>query len=207
MKKLCYLIFVSFWVLAIAAQGMGRETGRASGTGEKGSAIAGKPHKARAARSNGGAGVVGVVTGFNAEGKVISVRGGGRTISFDASNPMLKGFRRLEDVKAGSFVAIAYTAGGLRITKASLIGGGSKEPDFNESGGKAAAKKTGRKSMRVQMKGTGFRDVDENKDGKVTPVELSVVCKELTMKQFREYDRDGDGCLNETEFRAVTRDR
>ena len=57
------------------------------------------------------------------------------------------------------------------------------------------------------MKGSGFRDVDENKDGKVTPVELSVVLKDLTMGQFKGYDRDSDGFLNESEFRAATKGR
>ena len=183
MKKLFCFAVIALWVLAMAQPGV-----------------------ASAARSGGG-GFVGVVTGIGADAKVISVRGGGKTVSFDASNPVLKGFRKLEDVKRGTTVSIAYTAQGVRIMRASLAGGGSTGPAVKEPVAKAAAKKTGLRGARVHVKGTGFRDVDENKDGKVTAVELSVIYKDLTMMQFKEYDKNGDGALSESEFRAATGER
>jgi Ca2+-binding EF-hand superfamily protein len=52
---------------------------------------------------------------------------------------------------------------------------------------------------------TSFRDIDNNKDGKITPIELCVIVPDLTLQKFKEYDKNKDGCLNESEFNAVKR--
>ncbi len=48
-----------------------------------------------------------------------------------------------------------------------------------------------------------FGTVDNNKDGKISPVELCVVIQDLTMEEFRSYDTNGDGFLDQKEFKRV----
>lgn len=48
-----------------------------------------------------------------------------------------------------------------------------------------------------------FKDVDNNKDGRISPVELAAVINDLTMHDFKKYDRNGDGYLDEAEYRMV----
>lgn len=50
-----------------------------------------------------------------------------------------------------------------------------------------------------------FGTVDNNKDGKISPVELCAVVPDLTMEEFRTYDRSGDGSLDKAEFLNVRR--
>ena len=140
--------------------------------------------------------------GLDTTGRTISVRGRGRTVTFDASNPVLRPGQKLEDFRMGSYVAVSYTSNGIRIARSSKKEAGSVEVSEAPAPGRRAARS---KAPRVRMKGTGFVDVDENKDGKITPVELSVVLGGLTMEQFKTYDRNGDGCLSEAEYRAVPR--
>ena len=59
------------------------------------------------------------------------------------------------------------------------------------------------KIQRIRTRGSGFDDVDANKDGKVNPVELSVIVPNLTMEQFKGFDKNSDGTLNRSEFRTV----
>ena len=48
--------------------------------------------------------------------------------------------------------------------------------------------------------GESFENVDIKKDGKITPVELSIVIKDLTMEQFRKYDKKHRGYLDKKEY-------
>ncbi len=57
--------------------------------------------------------------------------------------------------------------------------------------------------VKEKVKGTEFKDVDENEDGKISPVELSVIIKNLTIKQFKEYDKNNDGYLDKSEFDTI----
>jgi hypothetical protein len=72
---------------------------------------------------------------------------------------------------------------------------------------KTAAIKTTPVRLRDKPRSSEFRDVDNNKDGKISPVELTVIFPDLTLQQFREYDKNGDGFLDEPEFRAAKRSR
>ncbi len=178
---------------------------------QKGSASPSGPvvlKEKKAVRSRGGHGFAGVVVRLDSEAKTILVKGRGKVVTFDTTNPVLKGFRRMEEIKVGSYVSVAYTGVGIRIAKISKkeasMGGG--EASMERSTGRAAgSKKEGLARMRVKTKGNTFGDVDENKDGKVSAVELSAVVKDLNLKQFKEYDRDGDGYLNEQEYRGVAK--
>ena len=149
MKKLYLVALAVLLGVAVAAQCMGQGHEPTPGIKDEGAAGAAKPPMMIRVKAGGGAAFQGVVTAIDARTRVISVRGKGKTISFDASNPVFKGFRRLEDVKAGNFVAIAYTAKGIRITRTSGKGAGpgelrepariaGKEPGPRETGKRVA---------------------------------------------------------------------
>jgi Ca2+-binding EF-hand superfamily protein len=55
----------------------------------------------------------------------------------------------------------------------------------------------------MKTDGKSFADVDNNKDGKISAIELSVVIPGLTMEQFRQYDKNHDGYLNKAEFEQI----
>ncbi len=48
-----------------------------------------------------------------------------------------------------------------------------------------------------------FADVDNNKDGKISPVELGAVLPSVTIEDFKRYDRNGDGFLDASEYKTV----
>ncbi|OPY68357.1 MAG: EF hand [Syntrophorhabdaceae bacterium PtaU1.Bin034] len=48
-----------------------------------------------------------------------------------------------------------------------------------------------------------FKDADVNKDGKVDAAELTIIMINVTPEKFREYDKNGDGALDEKEFKAA----
>lgn len=187
MKRIGFIALIVAWSAMIVTHGSADEGGS---------------RKAGAEKKRGG-NYSGVVARVDLEAKTITVKSGGKVVTFDASNPTFKGYGGLENIKTGNYAAVSYTAGGVRIAKSAKISGESgvirEKP--------VIAKKGADKRQRIREKGSGFFDVDENKDGKVTPVELSAVVKDLTMKQFKEYDRDGDGSLSQSEFRSVRAER
>ncbi len=160
-------------------------------------------------REGGRAPVVGRVVYVNAVAETITVRTGANTVTFDASNPTLSGFRSLAEIRTGDWVAVSYTGWGITIRK----GKGEAEVPARTSGSpfildEGPAKKQKQKQAhastalprRHQQKGESFDDVDVNKDGKITPVELSTLIRNITMEMFRQYDRNGDGVIDRTEF-------
>jgi len=63
------------------------------------------------------AGFVGVVKNYDAAGKTLTVQDKKGTVVFDAANPKLKGYKSINEVKAGDKVAVKYTQDGVMITK------------------------------------------------------------------------------------------
>jgi hypothetical protein len=201
MNKYYVVALAVLAVVAISAEGL------CAGKARSGSA-----HKTRLWSSRGGGTFTGAVVWADPGTKTLTVKGRGRIVTFDATNPTFRGFKSLEDVREGSYVAVSYTSTGVRIAKTSKIESSVEEPREKSVAAKGTtargAKKEPKKRIaRVQQKGIGFGDVDENKDGKVTPVELSVVMGDLTMEKFKQYDKNGDGCLSETEYRSALRNR
>lgn len=54
-----------------------------------------------------------------------------------------------------------------------------------------------------QAAGKQFKDADMNKDGKVDAAELTIIVINITPDKFKGYDKNGDGFLDEKEFRAA----
>ncbi len=146
--------------------------------------------------------VSGTVVQVNHEAATLTVRDGGRTVTFDAANPTLRGYRSLASVRRGDRVSVAYTATGIRISRGSGRSR-SEEPKPAVKRASSAKSKEGRVRLAERRLGDGFTEVDENRDGRISPVELSVVMPGLTMEQFKAFDRNGDGFLDRSEYKAV----
>jgi hypothetical protein len=151
----------------------------------------------------------------NAVAETITVRTGSNTITFDASNPTLSGFRSLAEIRTGDWVAVSYTDWGITIRK----GKGRAEVPARTSGSpfildEGPAKKQKQRQARAstalprrqpRQKNESFDGVVVNKDGRITPVELSTMIRYITMEMFRKYDPDGDGFIDRTEFMEAAR--
>ncbi len=133
-----------------------------------------------------------------------SVSDRGNRIGFDASNPIFTGYQSLSDMEIGDRVAASYTTHGIRVTKLSA-GAPSGRKGKEEAATVSLAEKPSKPARRLirmakQRDQTGFDEADIKKDGKITPVGLSVVVKDVTMDEFSKYDKHHHGYLNKAEF-------
>ncbi|MDD3845011.1 MAG: EF-hand domain-containing protein [Syntrophorhabdaceae bacterium] len=159
----------------------------------------------------------GSVTAVDYVGKTISVKSTGKNLTFDLTNPVVRGYANIGEIQIGDTITLGYIKNGIGIVKgenfhpdlqnqtapdelaSSRKGKRSKRATANQSSKKGAT------PVRVKYKVNrlAFNDVDNNKDGKVSPVELGTVLPSLTMEDFKKYDRNGDGGLNEAEYGSV----
>ena len=157
----------------------------------------------------------GTVTNVDSETATLSLRSQGKTISFDMSKVILMGYGSTREIKKGDEVSVGYTQFGLQIRKGVFaITQRESVPHRKAAPQQPVTRAETAKSQRdtpIRMKDnknpTSFKDVDNNKDGKITPIELCVLLPDLTLQKFKEYDKNGDGCLNEQEFSTVKRTR
>ncbi len=147
--------------------------------------------------------VTGEVLKVDIDARSMTLRSGGRMINLDISNPVLQGYGSVTAIKKGDRVGAGYTANGIRITKLPRIEG-LPEKNVPAPPSVQKPKKPSPFARRMNTDGKSFADVDNNKDGKITPIELSVVIPDLTMEQFRQYDKNHDGHLNRAEFEQIT---
>ncbi len=166
------------------------------------------------ARPAAKAGFAGSVVAVDVGAATFSLKEKGNVIGFDASNPVLAGYRTLADMRVGDMVRVSYTATGIEVAKL----GGRRERAARKEGGaetqppqaqvREKPTKGVKKLLRRAKIGDGecFDDVDLKKDGKITPVELSIVIKDLTMEQFRKYDKKHRGYLDKEEFLEAVKD-
>jgi hypothetical protein len=139
----------------------------------------------------------GKVVEMNAMSETFSLRSRGALVTFDASNPKVSGYRDFSDVRVGDVVAVAYTPGGIRVTRQ---GGRLRAPDGEPSGKGRVKRVAGIMRLEARGSGFGFDDADANKDGRLTPVELSTLIPDITVERFREFDANKDGYLDRAEF-------
>ena len=155
--------------------------------------------------SRGRVDFVGDVVKMDPESRTMTLRSGGHAVSFDVSNAVLKGYGSIAAIKKGDRVGAGYTTHGIHITKLSKIAAqagtgkafGEGAPSLNRP------KKPSLFARRTKTDGKSFADVDNNKDGRISPIELSVLIPNLTMEQFRQYDKNHDGHLDKAEFDRI----
>ncbi len=150
----------------------------------------------------------GTVSRINWETRTITLRHKGKEISFDVTNPILVGYTSLKEIKPGELVSVGYTRAGTEIKRGALPVTQRDStvplPQANKTGGRKPGK--GRIVwLARKTNGTSFTEIDNNKDGKISPVELSVIIPDLTPDKFKEYDRNGDGFLDESEYNRIIR--
>mgnify|MGYP000876731853 CR=1 FL=1 len=128
------------------------------------------------------AGFYGEVTNVDAAAKTLTVKTKKDTVTFDLAKATFKGYKDISEIKVGDKVAAKYSKDGIDIKKI------------------AAAKPAKEKKEKPAAKKKGFKDIDANKDGKITIEELTVVFVNVTPEMFKQFDKSGDGALDEKEF-------
>jgi hypothetical protein len=153
----------------------------------------------------------GTVTHVDPAMATLSVRSQGKTISFDMSKAILMGYGSTGEIKKGDEVSVGYTQYGLQIRKGVFAVTHRESVPRKVVARVETTKPQPQWGTPIRMKDnknpTSFRDIDNNKDGKITPIELCALVPDLSLQKFKEYDKNGDGCLNESEFNAVKKTR
>jgi hypothetical protein len=158
--------------------------------------------------------LVGEVIKVDADSQSMTLRSGGNTIGLDISNAVLQGYASITGIKKGDRVGAGYTTDGIHITKLPKIAGKTTqekatiEKSLPERAAPTSPRVQSRKkpslfARRMKTDGKSFSAVDNNKDNKISPIELSVVIPNLTIEQFRQYDKNHDGHLNRAEFEQI----
>lgn len=147
----------------------------------------------------------GTVTHVDPGMAILSIRNQGKTITFDMSRTILIGYQNTGEIKKGDNISVGYTQYGLQIRKG-VFAVTQRETVPQKAVFRSNTTKKQKSALawwRDNKNSKSFHDIDNNKDGKVTPIEFTVLAPDLTLEKFREYDKNGDGCLSEAEFNTV----
>ncbi len=149
--------------------------------------------------------ISGQVARFDLNEKIVTLKIAGKLINVDISNPFLKGYKSIGEIKKNDWINIIYTPDGTIVMRSLKKQRNEKDTEIKPEK-KVETKKIFRLT-RLKSKGNGFFDVDNNHDKKISPVELSVILPSLTMEKFNLYDRNRDGFLDENEFKEVIKNQ
>lgn len=147
----------------------------------------------------------GTVTHVDPGTAILSIRNQGKTITFDMSKAILIGYQNTGEIRKGDSISVGYTQYGLQIRKG-IFAVTHKEtvPQKTTIGGNTTkTQKSALAWWKDSRNSRSFYDIDNNKDGAITPVELCALIPDLTLQKFREYDKNADGFLSEAEFNTV----
>jgi outer membrane biosynthesis protein TonB len=141
------------------------------------------------------AGYYGEVANVDVAAKTLTVKTKKDVATFDIVNAKFKGYKDASEIKVGDKVAAKYSKDGINVKKiaAAKPAKVKKEKPAVEKKEKPAAKKK------------GFKDIDTNKDGKITIEELTVVFVNVTPEMFKQFDKNNDGALDEKEFKGASK--
>lgn len=170
-----------------------------------------------AAPRSTGSGVIftGAVTGIDTARRTISLLSTGKNLTFDLTNPVIRGYKDINEIKTGDTVTVGYIKGGIGIVKGENFHDDLKQlaaPDEpvplklkkgSKSGNARQSNRAAPVKVKYKVNSFAFKNVDNNKDGRVSPVELSNVIPNVTMEEFKKYDRNSDGGIDESEYRSV----
>lgn len=146
---------------------------------------------------------VGQVISVDPFSNLMTLKSGSNTITVDISSPILKGYASVTEIKKGQMVAVRYTAQAIHIEKATATSTSVEK----QAPSTPKTSKTAKLPRREKTNGQGFEDVDNNKDGWISLIELSVLIPDLTREQFRKYDTNGDGRLDRIEYGQIQKSR
>jgi hypothetical protein len=142
---------------------------------------------------------VGQVISVDPFSNLMTLRTGNSTITVDISSPILKGYASVTEIRRGQVVAVRYTANAIHIEKTT----GTTASIEKSAPVSPRTTKKEKLPRRAKTDGQNFEDVDNNKDGWISPVELCVLIPDMTMEQFRKYDKNGDGRLDRVEYGQI----
>ena len=141
------------------------------------------------------AGYYGEVANVDVAAKTLTVKTKKDAVTFDIAKAKFKGYKDAGEIKVGDKVTAKYSKDGVDVKKiaAAKPAKVKKEKPAVEKKEKPAAKKK------------GFKDIDANKDGKITIEELTVVFINVNPEMFKAMDKNGDGALDEKEFKDASK--
>ena len=158
----------------------------------------------------------GKVTRIDTGTREICLQTSDKHLAFDLVNPHFRGYQNVGDIKVGDTVSLGYIPGGIAIVKGETFPEDLKSQTVADNLSPAPRAKTNKSKKNTRNHGApvrvkykvnrmSFTEVDNNKDGKISPIELGTVMPSVTIESFKRYDRNGDGCLDANEYRSVRR--
>ncbi len=143
---------------------------------------------------------VGEVVKVDLRTRIMTLRGRGSLINFDVSNVVLKGYVSLTEIKKGQVVAVRYSRDAIQVERSTASAASAQNA---QTSSKQKSTKKLQIARRVKADALSFSEIDNNKDGYISPIELCVAIPDLTMDQFRQYDKNHDGRLDKAEFAQI----